>query len=77
MTHLIQALGRSSSPHFTEEESKAQRDLVVRQLWEPTLRLNHQGPHPANPARVCKRRKEKSPAREDCWQLPGGVMAHN
>lgn len=58
MTHLIQAPGRSSSPHFTEEESKAQRDPVVWQPWEPTLHLNCQGPHPADPARVCKRRKK-------------------
>ena len=82
MTHLIQAPGRSSSPHFTEEESKAQRDPVVWQPWEPTLHLNRQGPHPADPARVSRGgRKNPQPEKtvgscqEELWLITDAYWA--
>lgn len=59
LTHLIQAPRRGSSPPFTEEESKAQRDPTIWQPQEPALPLNRQAPHPAAPARVSKRQEEK------------------
>lgn len=59
LTHLIQAPRSSLLFHFTDEESKAQREPMVWQSQEPTLPLNCQAPQPRSPCRVCKRQKGK------------------
>lgn len=60
LTHLIQA-PKSSLPHFTDKESKAQRYPVVWQPQEPALPLNCQAPQANSPSQGLQERR-KSPS---------------
>ena len=76
MTHLIQAPKELIAPFHRRGKQGSERSGGLAALGahppsEPPR------PTPSRPCQGFKRRKEKSPAREDCWQLPGGVMAHN
>lgn len=64
LTHLIQAPKRSSSTHFTEEESKAQRDPVVWQPREPACPPSKlRSPTPSTPAGF-ERSRRKIPSQK-------------
>lgn len=76
LTHLIQAPGSSLLFHFTDEESKAQREPTVWQSQEPTLPLNCQVPQPRSPCRVCKRQKGKPQPKKTVGSCQDELWSH-
>lgn len=76
LTHLIQAPRSSLLFHFTDEESKAQREPMVWQSQEPTLPLNCQAPQPRSPCRVCKRQKGKPQPKKTVGSCQDELWSH-